>query len=432
MSTDATRNEPVAGTSSVEETVRELCRKARRAAREVAKLSDEVRSAALLRAAARIRRDADAIAEANRADLEEGRKAGLSSALLDRLTLGTARLEAVAEGLEKVAALPDPLAESIHRWTAPSGIDIEQRRIPIGVIGVIYESRPNVTADVAALCLKSGNAVVLKGGKEAIHTNTALADRIVEELVAGGVPAEAVQLIRSTDRRATEELLRQDETVDLLIPRGGPGLVRAVAENSRIPVIKHYEGICHTYVHLDADLAMAAAIVMNAKVQRPGVCNAMENLLVHADVAEEFLALVGPQLEAAGVELRGDERARRILASAAEATEEDYRTEYLDLVLAIKVVDSLGEAIDFINEYGSGHSDAIVTTDDAAGDRFLDEVDSATVYRNASTRFTDGFQFGFGAEIGISTNRIHARGPMGLRELTTYKYAVRGRGQTVG
>lgn len=420
--------------SRVEEDVRQICLRARAAARLVAQLSDQDRNRALHALAARLRRDQDAIVAANSKDLAEGKTAGLSVALLDRLTLSPQRIESMAAGVETVAALPDPLATAIERWTAPSGIDIEQKRIPIGVVGMIYESRPNVTIDVAALCLKSGNACVLKGGKEALASNSFLADLVAEELQSAGVSADAVQLIRSTERSATNELLRQDETVDILIPRGGPGLVRAVAEHSRIPVIKHYDGICHTYVDQAADLRMAAAIAMNAKVQRPGVCNSMENLLVHTKVAQEFLGLLAPQLSQADVELRCDERALALLADypkRQEACEQDWRTEYLDLILAVKVVDDVDEAIAFINEYGSGHSDSIITADDATAERFLAQVDSATVYRNASTRFTDGFQFGFGAEIGISTNRIHARGPMGLRELTTYKYVIRGNGETV-
>lgn len=411
--------------------VRDLARRARRAAREVAQLSDELRSRALEQAAAALRAQAAQVIEANAKDLAAAAEAGLSTAMTDRLKLDSGRIEAVAAGLEAVAALPDPLASAIDRWNAPSGIDIEQKRIPIGVIGVIYESRPNVTADVAALCLKSGNAVILKGGKEAIHTNTILADLIGQQLVAAGIPADAVQLIRSTERAATEELLQQDDTIDLLIPRGGPGLVRAIATHSRIPVIKHYEGICHVYVDRDADLEMAVRIALNAKVQRPGVCNAMENLIVHRDVAEAFMAVLAPRLLEEGVEIRGDEQICALVPQASEANEEDYRTEYLDLTLAVKTVGSTAEAVDFINEYGSGHSDAIITENSKEAETFLSQVDSATVYHNASTRFTDGFQFGFGAEVGISTNRIHARGPMGLRELTTYKYVVRGRGETV-
>jgi glutamate-5-semialdehyde dehydrogenase len=386
------------------------------------------RSNALRRAAARLRAETDRIVGTNLADVDAGRTAGLTEALLDRLTLTPERTRGMAEGLEIVADLPDPLAQPIADWQAPSGLDIRQVRIPIGVVAVIYESRPNVTADVAALCIKSGNAAILKGGKEAIHSNSIIADILEEELCAAGIPRHALQLIRRTEREITTALLQQEDGIDVIVPRGGPSLVRAIAEHSRVPVIKHYEGVCSTYVDVAAELAAAEAIAMNAKVQRPGVCNAMENLVVHSGVAEAFLTSIGPRLVEAGVELRGDERACALLPGARRATDEDWSTEYLDLVLSVKIVDSLEEAIDFINQYGSGHSDAIVSADNDAADRFLAAVDSAVVYANASTRFTDGFAFGFGAEVGISTNRLHARGPMGLRELTTYKYVVRGQG----
>lgn len=405
------------------------CRNARRSARQLSRLDDRARSDALRRTALRLRKETVRIPAANDEDLAAGREAGLTSALLDRLALTPERIDAMAGGLESVAALPDPLADSIAEWTAPAGLHIRQVRIPIGVIAVIYESRPNVTADVAALCVKSGNAVALKGGKEAIRSNTIIADLITEELTAAGIPPAAVQLIRSTDCEATWALLAQEEHVDVVIPRGGPGLVRAIAEHSKVPVIKHYEGVCTTYVDEHADLGRAVEIALNAKVQRPGVCNAMENLVVHDAVARPFLEAIGSRFENAGVELRGCERTRTILAGVRPATEDDWSAEYLDLILAVKIVDSVDDAVDFINEYGSGHSDAIVTEDDGTASTFLTGVDSAVVYQNASTRFTDGFEFGFGAEIGISTNRIHARGPMGLRELTTYKYIVHGTGQ---
>lgn len=416
-------------TDEVSNYIAGICRQAREAARNLSTVSDEVRSAALLEAAARLRDNNGAIRDANVADVDAGRQNGMSAALIDRLALDDERVELMAAGVELVAALPDPLADPIRQWTAPSGIEIEQRRIPIGVVGVIYESRPNVTADVTALCIKSGNAVVLKGGKEAIKSNSIIADLLGESLVDTGVPENAVQLVRRTERSAATALLGQEEYVDMLIPRGGPDLVRAIATHSRIPVIKHYEGICHTYVDEFADLSMAEEIVINAKVQRPGVCNAMETLLIHDSVAEAFCAAVGPRLTAAGVELRACERALPLLPGAVKAVENDWKTEYLDMVLSVKVVDSLQEAVAFINRYGSGHSDTIVTSKRDRADRFLAEVDSAVVYQNASTRFTDGYAFGFGAEVGISTNRIHARGPMGLRELTTYKYVVRGEGQ---
>jgi glutamate-5-semialdehyde dehydrogenase len=414
--------------TQIEREIDDTCRRARVAGRGLSRLGDRARSDALRSAAAKLRADAGRIASFNAEDLAAGREAGLTSALLDRLTLSPERIEAMAAGVETVAALPDPLAERIAAWKAPSGLDIAQVRIPIGVVAVIYESRPNVTADVAALCIKSGNAAVLKGGKESIRSNSIIADIFAAACGDAEIPQDAVQLIRSTERSATNALLRQDENVDVIIPRGGPGLVRAIAEHSRIPVIKHYEGVCTTYVDEEADLAMATRIAVNAKVQRPGVCNAMENLLVHEAVAEPFLRTVAAEFRAAGVELRGCARTCALLSDATPADESDWSREYLDLILAVKVVDSLDEAIEFVSTYGSGHSDAIVTSNPARAERFLNEVDSAVVYENASTRFTDGFEFGFGAEVGISTNRLHARGPMGLRELTTYKYVVRGQG----
>jgi glutamate-5-semialdehyde dehydrogenase len=416
---------------SIATEVASICRRAKRASRQLARSTDDARGAALAAIAARMRAESARIQAENAADLDAGRAAGLSAAMLDRLALTPERIEAMAQGVEAVASLPDPLARPIDAWKTARGLEIEQVRIPIGVVGVIYESRPNVTADVAALCLKSGNAVILKGGKEAIRSNAAIADVVAAGVASAGLPADAVQLIRSTDRRATEAMLKSDDTIDVIVPRGGPGLVRAIAEHSRVPVIRHYEGICHTYVDETADLDMACEIAFNAKVQRPGVCNAMETLLVHEAVARDYLLRIAPRLREAGVELRGCDKTREILAGVTEvvpATEEDWRTEYLDLILAVKVVASLDEAVDFINDHGSGHSDCIVTRTKENSRRFLAEVDSATVYENASTRFTDGFEFGFGAEVGISTNRLHARGPMGLRELTTYKYLVRGEG----
>jgi glutamate-5-semialdehyde dehydrogenase len=416
-------------TLEVRDYVRNMCRAARRAGRALAVTDDSVRSTALRNAAEALRSDTDRIVAENAKDVSAGRDNGLTEALIDRLTLTPDRVEAMAEGMDTVAALPDPLADVIDEWDAPSGIHIRQIRIPIGVIAVIYESRPNVTADVAALCIKAGNACILKGGKEAIRSNTIIADLLQAAFIDVGVPADAMQLIRRTDRATTTELLTQEEFVDVIIPRGGPGLVRAIAEHSSIPVIKHYEGVCNTFVDASADLSSAVDIAINAKVQRPGVCNAMENLVVHRFVAYSFLRAVEPELREAGVELRADERAAAILAQSTPATDADWSTEYLDLTLAVKIVDEVDEAINFINENGTGHSDAIVTADQANAERFLREVDSAVVYHNASTRFTDGFAFGFGAEVGISTNRIHARGPMGLRELTTYKYVVLGKGQ---
>ena len=414
---------------SVREQVVGLCQAARAAARPLAMASTDVKNRCLRDAAARLRASRPQVLETNRTDVTRGRAAGLSTALLDRLTLTEARIEAMAAGVEQVAALPDPVGETIAQWQRPNGLEISQVRIPLGVIGIIYESRPNVTADAAALCLKAGNAVVLKGGSEALATNTAIAARLAEAAAASGLPAAAIQLIPTADREAVQVLLRQSQYIDVIIPRGGESLIRAITESSSIPVIQHYAGVCHTYVDEHADLAMAERICFNAKVQRPGVCNAMENMLVHAAVAAEFLPPMIRRFQEAGVTVRGCERTRQIVSSVIAATEEDWRTEYLDLILAVKVVDSMDAAIAFIDTYGTGHSDAIVTQHAAHARRFTAAIDSAAVYVNASTRFTDGYEFGFGAEVGISTNRLHARGPMGLRELTTYKYIVQGDGQ---
>jgi glutamate-5-semialdehyde dehydrogenase len=413
----------------IEDTVVALCRAARQAARPLATIGTTAKNTALAFAAARLRDGTAALLEANRADVAAARRDGLSAAMIDRLALDDARIEAMARGLEEIAALPDPTGETIARWRRPNGLDISQVRVPLGVVGVIYESRPNVTADAAGLCLKAGNAVILKGGSEAFRTNGAIAACVAEGSAAADLPAAAVQLIPTTDRRAVTALLAQRDLVDVIVPRGGTSLIQAISEASRIPVIQHYAGICHVYVDSAADLAMAERIAVNAKVQRPGVCNAMETLLVHADAAPRFLPQVAAPLQAAGVELRGCPQTRAILPAIAIATDEDWRTEYLDLILSVKVVDSLDAAIAFINTYGTGHSDAIVTDSYEHARRFTTGVDSAAVYVNASTRFTDGYEFGFGAEVGISTNRLHARGPMGLRELTTYKYVIHGSGQ---
>lgn len=414
---------------SIEESVVALCRSARLAARALATAPSAAKNNALTIAAGRLREDAAALLEANRTDVAAARENGLTAALIDRLSLTESRIEAMAQGLDQIAALPDPVGETIERWQRPNGLEISQVRVPLGVVGVIYESRPNVTADAGGLCLKSGNAVVLKGGSEAFATNTAIAAHLAAASAAAGLPGAAVQLIPTTDRRAVAALLAQRELVDVIVPRGGTSLIQAITESSSIPVIQHYAGICHVYVDAAADLGMAERIAVNAKVQRPGVCNAMETLLVHSAVADRFLPAVAKPLRAAGVELRGCPRTRAVLPEIAVATEEDWRTEYLDLILSVKVVDSLDAAMEFINTYGTGHSDAIVTDSYAAAQRFTAGVDSAAVYVNASTRFTDGYEFGFGAEVGISTNRLHARGPMGLRELTTYKYVIHGSGQ---
>lgn len=415
---------------AIREEMLELARRAKEARPRLATLSRAVKDAALLAMADALVAEGEELLAANRRDLDAAE--GLSKAMIDRLTLSQARIEAMAEGLRQVAALPDPVGEMERVWVRPNGLRIGKMRVPIGVVLVIYESRPNVTADAAGLCLKSGNPCILRGGSEAIRTNSAIAAVLSRAAREHGVPASAIQFVETTDREAVGALVELEDYIDVVIPRGGKGLIKAISERSNIPVIKHLDGVCHTFVDASADFDMALRICHNAKVQRPGVCNAMETLLVHADIAEEFLPLVAADLEAAGVELRGCERSRRIVPSMKPATEEDWYAEYLDLILAVRVVPGLEEAIDHINRYGSAHSDAIVTEDYSAAMRFLEGVDSAVVYVNASTRFTDGFEFGFGAEIGISTNRLHARGPMGLYELTTYKYVVLGSGQVRG
>lgn len=365
----------------------------------------------------------------NQKDLAAGGAARLTPAMLDRLELTDSLLDSMIKGIRDVAHLKDPIGTEISQWIRPNGLQIIKQRVPIGVIGVIYESRPNVTADTAALCIKTSNAIILRGGKEAMHSNAAIADAIVEGGVRKGLPEHAVQLVRSTDRAAVTELLHMDDALDLIIPRGGEALIQLVTQEARMPVIKNYKGVCHTYVDENADLEMACSVAVNAKCQRPGVCNAMETLLVHERIAEVFLPRVSRRLRDAGVELRGDPRACELVPDMIPAREEDWYEEYLDLILSVRVVPSLMEAIAHINHYGSGHSDAIISSDESAQNTFLKRVDSAAVYVNASTRFTDGGEFGMGAEIGISTDKLHARGPMGLEELTTYKYLVKGRGQ---
>ena len=373
------------------------------------------------------------ILSANAADVAAAKANGQTAALVDRLTLDAKRLAACAEGLRQVAKLPHPVGEILREWTQPNGLKFAKVRVPIGVIGFIYESRPNVTVDAAGLCLKSGNAVILRGGSEALHSNTAIATALARGLAAVGLPAAAVQLVPSTDRDAVRLLGESVGVIDLLIPRGGRGLIETVVKTARIPVIKHYDGICSLYVDQAADLAMAVDLALNGKVSRPGVCNAIETLLVHRAVADRFLALAGPALTAAKVQLRAEPVALAALQKAGvpavAARDEDFRTEFLDLILAIKIVDNVAAAIEHIETHGSHHTDTIVTTDTATAEQFLAGVDSAVVLWNASTRFNDGHQFGFGAEIGISTDKLHARGPMGLEELTSYKYLVRGVGQ---
>jgi glutamate-5-semialdehyde dehydrogenase len=391
----------------------------------LAKLDAETKNSLLRAMADGIEKSADRIQSANAKDIEAGKKAGLSPAMLDRLTLTGKRISEMAKGVREVAALPDPVGKTISEWTRPNGIRIQKVRVPIGVILIIYESRPNVTADAGCLCFKTGNAVILRGGSEAIHSNLAIA----AAMNVPGLPPNSITVVSTTDRAAIDELLQLDELINLCIPRGGEGLIRAVAEKSRIPVIKHYKGVCHVYVDRDADFDMAEKIVVNAKCQRPGVCNAIETLLIDQKIADQFLPRVAKALAEKKVELRGDERTRQLVPSAKPATEDDWYAEYLDLILAVRVINGVDEAVDHITKYGSAHSDAIVTGNKATAEKFLREVDSSSVFWNASTRLADGGQYGFGAEIGISTDKLHARGPMGLEELTSYKFVVVGDGQ---
>ena len=367
--------------------------------------------------------------QANAVDMEAARLAGLSGALLDRLQLTDARIDAMIKGINDVAALKDPVGQRISRWMRPNGLDIQKIRVPIGVIAIIYESRPNVTADAAVLCLKASNAVILRGGSEALRSNQAIAAALQAGGEKKGLPACAIQLVGTTDRDAVRELVQLEGRVDLAIPRGGESLIRAVVEQAYVPVIKHYKGVCHVYVDASADFAMALDICENAKCQRPGVCNAIEKVLVHEAVAAQFLPQLAARLGAHKVELRGSAAARAIVPAMTPATEEDWSAEYLDLILTVGLVKDVHAATAHINHYGSHHSDAIIAADEAAQKAFTEEVDSATVYVNASTRFTDGGEFGMGAEIGISTDKLHARGPMALEELTTYKYVIWGSGQ---
>ncbi|PAZ03316.1 MAG: glutamate-5-semialdehyde dehydrogenase [Opitutia bacterium AMD-G3] len=406
-----------------------LAQAAKAAARAVALSTTAVRDQALRAAAQALRAAEPAILAANAQDLAAAQAKGLSPALTDRLRLDHGRLEAIAVACEDVAKLPDPVGEITEAWERPNGLQIVRRRVPIGLVAIIFESRPNVTVDAAALCLKSGNACILRGGSEALHTNLALAQAFARGLAAAGLPTEAVTLLPFTDRDAVPALGSLRGIVDIIVPRGGPGLIEAVVNSAKVPVIKHDAGICHIYVHAAADLAMAEAIIVNAKCQRPSACNAAETLLVDAAVADRFLPTVGRAMAAQQTEIRGCPRTCALVPSAQPATEADFRTEHLALVLNIKVVAGLAEAVAHIETCGSHHSDAIITADEAVARSFLAQVDSACVYWNASTRFTDGGEFGFGAEVGISTDRLHARGPMGIRELTTWKFEVVGNGQ---
>ncbi len=406
-----------------------IARRARTAARELALVTGEAKSAWLRRSAELIRSRTAELIEANRKDLEKAPEYGLNDAAIDRLRLTEDRLAGIAGALEEIILLPDPIGEVIESSIRPNGLRVSRVRVPLGVVFFIYESRPNVTVDAAALCVKSGNAVILRGGKEALHSNQALHRLLAEALSDVGLPADAVQLVGTTDREAVGHFLRQSDLIDVTIPRGGKSLIERVAAEATMPVIKHFDGICHVYVDAAADLSMAREIIINSKCQRPGVCNAAETLLVHADIAERFLPEAAAALRERGVELRCCDRSRPLVSGAKPATEEDFRTEYLDLILSVKIVDDLDEAVRHIEEYGSHHTDSIVTGNLAASERFLAAVDSAAVVVNASTRFNDGGEFGLGAEIGISTDRFHARGPCGLRELTSYKYLVQGSGQ---
>jgi glutamate-5-semialdehyde dehydrogenase len=414
---------------SEREYVKTIGERARTASAALANASAEQKNTALLKMAGAIKRRASDIMAENRLDLEEARKARVSRALRQRLTVSEKTIDEICTGLEQVASLPDPVGQFLDEWETPNGLKICKVRVPIGVIAMIYEARPNVTADAASLCIKSGNAVILRGGKEALHSNIILARVLQNAIAEAGLPEFSLQLIERTEHSVVNELLKLNAFIDLVIPRGGESLIRAVTEVSKVPVIKHYKGVCHIYVDGKADLDMAERIVVNAKVQKPAVCNAVETLLVHRDVAEEFLPRIAKRLWQDGVELRGNPEAVKLVPGMRPASEDDWGCEYLDLILSIRIVKSIDEAISHIARYGSQHSDAIVTSDDSAAERFLREVDSSAVFRNASTRFHDGGQFGMGAEIGISTDRIHARGPMALPELTIYKYVVRGTGQ---
>lgn len=417
----------------MEETLREeilqIAQRAKRASQELAKIKTTLKNELLKRVAQKIREKREWLKEINQKDVTLALSAGQSKAFIDRLTLTDKVIEAMAKGLEEVAALPDPVGEIVKMWRRPNGLLVGRIRIPLGVIAIIYESRPNVTIDAAGLCFKSGNAVILRGGKEALNSNLALAEIFREELKAMDLPIDAVQVIPTPDRKAMEYLLEMEEYVDLVIPRGGEGLIRFVSERARMPVIKHYKGVCHVYVDEEADLEKALKICVNAKCQRPGVCNAMETLLVHANIAPKFLPLLAKEYEKYGVEIRGCPQTLKFIPQAKPATEQDYGYEFLDLILAVKVVSSLEEAMEHIARYGSNHTEAIVTENYSKAMKFLMEVDASLVLVNASTRFNDGGELGLGAEIGISTTKIHAYGPMGLEELTTTKFIAFGDGQ---
>ncbi|UCG07257.1 MAG: glutamate-5-semialdehyde dehydrogenase [Desulfobacterales bacterium] len=416
-------------TESIDVTIREMAEAARNAARIIGRCAADQKNAVLLEIAAQIRQDAAYIQQENEKDLARAKAAGLSSAMIDRLSVTESTIQSMIAGLQEVARLSDPVGTLSQTWIRPNGLQVSRMRIPLGVIGIIYESRPNVTIDTAGLCLKAGNSVILRGGSEAFESNKALATIIHRALHKVGLPEHAVQVVPFRERAAVRALLKQEEFIDLIIPRGGEGLIRFVVETSKIPVLKHYKGVCHVYVDAGADLEMAERICLNAKVQRPGVCNAMETLLVHRSQVPEFLPAMAKRFSEAGVEIRGCEETCRILPGIVMATDADWPAEYLDLVLAVKVVESMDDAIAHIAQYSSNHTEAIVTRDYDRAQRFLREVDSSVVLVNASTRFNDGGQLGLGAEIGISTSKLHAFGPMGVEELTTTKFVVLGNGQ---
>ncbi len=413
----------------IKQYVTDKAKKAKAASRQLANCSTELKNNALFKMAAGLEKEATTLIAENKKDLREAEQKGLSKAMIDRLTLDPARVAAMANGLREVAALPDPVGEVLGMRRRPNGMEVGKMRVPIGLIGIIYESRPNVTADSAALCLKSGNGVLLRGGSESVHSNTAIVEVLSKAGAEAGIPENAVSFIENPDRACVMEMLKQNQYVDLIIPRGGEGLIRMVSENSTIPVIKHDKGICHVYVDSKADLTMAEELCFNAKVQRPGTCNAMETMLVHQDVAKTFLPAIIIRMKKAGVEIRGCEKTITIVPDIKKATDKDWDTEYNDLILNVKTVASMEEAMEHIALHGSQHSEAIVTGDYQNARRFQREVDASAVFVNASTRLNDGYEFGLGAEIGISTTRIHARGPMGLEELTSTKFIVFGNGQ---
>jgi len=414
----------------IAETMTALGKASRAAATALATTSADQRNAALAAAAGALRRGSAAIIAANEKDMAAARKRGLGGAMLDRLLLDDSRVEAMAAGIETIIDLPDPVGRILEEWERPNGLRIQRVAVPLGVIGIIYESRPNVTSDAAALCIKSGNAVILRGGSESFHSSTSIYECLREGLQTAGLPGEAVQMVPTTDRAAVGFLLSSmAEWVDVVVPRGGKNLIKRVQEEARVPVIGHLDGICHVYLHTGADRDMARDVVVNAKMRRTGICGAAETVLVDRAVADSLLPCVGDALLASGCEIRGDAAVRSLLDEAAEATDEDWSTEYLDAVISIRVVDDINAAISHIRRYGSGHTESIITDDPEAAGTFLREVDSAIVLQNASTQFADGGEFGMGAEIGIATGRIHARGPVGADQLTSYKYVVRGSGQ---